>query len=93
MTLQVMDQECLLTTQSELINTLFTGHQRADTMNFKDHNKANTTNLKLSTETDHEGQQSSVTGPKPMKMTDEPQEHKCHEEILSVQIHDMQKST
>ena len=86
MTLQVMDQECPPTTKSELIvfYTLSTGHQRADTMNFKGHNKANTTNLKLSTKTDRKGQQTLVTGPKPMKMTDEPQEHKCHEEILSV---------
>ena len=55
-------------------------------------NKANKTNSKLSNKTGHKGQHISVTRPAQIKMTEEPQEHKCHKEILSVQIDDTQKS-
>ena len=77
-----MDQECPLTMPSKINHTLFTGH-----------NKAKTTNTKLSTKLDHKGQQTLVAGPNPNEMTAEPQEHECHEEILSIQIDDMLKST
>ena len=53
-------------------------------------NKANT---KHSNEKDHNGQHKSVNRPAQIKQMDEPQEHKCHEEILSVHIDDTQKST
>ena len=42
---------------------------------------------------DHEGQPESVTRPKLSEKTEEPQEQKSHEEILSVHIDDTQKST
>ena len=42
---------------------------------------------------DHKGQHNLVTRLVQTKLTEEPQEHKCHEEILSVQIDDTQKST
>ena len=42
---------------------------------------------------DHKGQPESVVRPKQSGTTKEPQEQKCHEEILSVHIDDTQKST
>ena len=42
---------------------------------------------------DHKGQPNSVIRPTRMEKTWEPQEQKRHEEILSVHIDDMQKST
>ena len=79
--------------QSEKNPTLSIGHQRTNTTNVKDHNKANTKNSKLSNKTDRKGQHTSVTRPLPMKLTEKPQEQKCHEDILSVQIDNTQKST
>ena len=75
--------------KSEENHISYTDHQRANTMNFKDHKKANATNSKLSNKTDCKGQHTSVTRPTQMKLTEKPQEHKCHKEILSVQIDDM----
>ena len=91
-----------------LQNGTITGHQRANTTNSKlsnklDHNSQqtlvnrptpnNTTNPKLSNKPDRNGQQTSVNRPTPNKLTEEPQEHIHHKEILSVQINDTQKST
>ena len=45
------------------------------------------------TKNDHKGQHNSVSRPAQIKQTEEPQEHKHHEEILSIQIDDTQKST
>ena len=42
---------------------------------------------------DREGQPELVARPKQSDKTEEPQEHKSHEEILSVHIDDTQKST
>ena len=93
MTQTETDPECPPMMQSEKNPTLSIGHQRTNTTNVKDHNKANTKSSKLSNNTDRKGQHTSVTRPPPMKPTEKPQEHQCHEEILSVQIDDMQKST
>ena len=71
-----------LTMQNEKNHATITGHQRA-----------NTTNSKLLNKPDCKSQQTSVNRPTPKKPTGEPQEHICHEEILSVQINDTQKST
>ena len=54
---------------------------------------SNKANAKHSNEKDHIGQHKSVNRPAQIKQTEEPQEHKCHEEILSVHIDDTQKST
>ena len=53
-------------------------------------NKANT---KHSNEKNHNGQHKLVNRPAQIKQTEEPQEHTCHEEILSVHTDDTQKST
>ena len=42
---------------------------------------------------DRKGQHTLVTRLTQVKQTEEPQEHKCHKVILSVQIDDTQKST
>ena len=42
---------------------------------------------------DHKGQPNSVNRPTGTEKTQEPQEQKCHEEILSVHIDETQKST
>ena len=49
-------------------------------------------NKQKSTE-DHQGQPESVARPKQPGKTEEPQEQKSHEEILSVHIDDTQNST
>ena len=54
---------------------------------------SNKSNAKDSNEKDHNGQHKSVNRPAQIKQTEELQEHKCHEEILSVDIDDTQKST
>ena len=53
----------------------------------------NTTTSKLSSKPDLNDQQTSINRPTPNKPADEPQEHICHKEILSVQINNTQKST
>ena len=70
------------TTQNEKNHATITGHQRA-----------NTTNSKLLKKPGCNSQQTSVNRPTLTKPIGEPQEHICHQEILSVQINDMQKST
>ena len=62
-------------------------------MNFKGHKKTNMTNSKLSNKTNCKGQHTAVTRLTPTKLTEEPQEYKCHNQILSVEIDDTQKST
>ena len=79
--------------QSEKDHITSISHQRANTKNFKGHKKTNITNSKLSNKSDCKGQHTSVDRPTPIELTEEPQEHTCHKEILSVQIDDMQKST
>ena len=77
------------------------GHQRANTTHISSQSKANgvnhilsnKANAKHSNEKDHNGQHKSVNRPAQIKLTEEPQEYKCHEEILSVHIDDTQKST
>ena len=51
-----------------------------------------TANAKHSNKKDHNSQHKSVNRPAQIKQTEEPQEHKRHEEILSVPIVDTQKS-
>ena len=77
------------------------GHQRANTMYITSQNTAskiihkppNGTNSKHLDTKDHKGQLNLVSRPAQTEKTEEPQEQKCHEEILSVHIDDMQKST
>ena len=91
----------LPTMQSEENQSPYNGHQRANTMHISSLSKANSVNHKLSNKAntkhsnkkDHNGQHKSVNRPAQIKQTEEPQEHKCHEEILSVHIDDTQKST
>ena len=87
-----MDLEFPPTMQGEKNHSPPTSHQRANTSNVTIHNKADKTNSKLSNKMDYKGQHISVTRPALIKLTEEPQEHKCHEDILSVQIDDTQKS-
>ena len=81
------------TTQGEISNSSHTGHQRANTSNIPSQKKANKTNSKPFNKIDHKGQHTLVTRPAQVKLTEEPQEHKHHEQILSVQINDTQKPT
>ena len=88
------------TTQGEENQSPHNGHQRANTMHISSQSKANGVNhilsnkasTKHSNEKDHNGQHKSVNRPTQIKQTEEPQEHKCHEEILSAHIDDTQKS-
>ena len=76
------------------------GHQRANTMHISSqsmankvtHKPPNGTNSKYFNKKDHKGQHNLVSRPAQTEKTEEPQEHKCHEEILSVHIDDTQKS-
>ena len=61
-------------------------------MNFKGHKRANVTNSKLSSKSDCKGQHTLVNRSTPTELMEEPQEQTCHEEILSVQINNIQKS-
>ena len=87
------DPECPLTMQSEKNHIPSVGHQRAKKTNFKGHKKANVTNSKLSSKPNCIGQHTLVDRPTLMEPTEEPQEHTHHEEILSVQTDNTQKST
>ena len=77
------------------------GYQRANTTHISSQSMANKvmhtlpsrTNPKYSDKKDHKGQHNSVSRPAQMEKTEEPQEYKCHEEILSGHIDDTQKST
>ena len=90
-----------LTTQGEENQSPHNGHQRANTTHISSQSKANgvnhilsnKANAKHSNEKDHNSQHKSVNRPAQIKQPEEPQEHKCHEEILSVHIDDTQKST
>ena len=89
------------TMQDETEQSLQNGHQRAKNMNNASQSKATRTihkspngaKTKQKNTEDHEGQPESVARPKPSEKTEEPQEQKSHEEILSVHIDDTQKST
>ena len=77
------------------------GHQRANNTNNTSQSKAtrtihkppNRAKTKHKNTKDHEGQPELVTRPKLPEKTEEPQEQKSHEEILSVHIDDTEKST
>ena len=57
------------------------------------HKSPNRAKTKQKNTKDHEGQPEPVTRPKLSRKTEEPQEQKSHEEILSVHIDNTQKST
>ena len=90
-----------LTTQDETKQPLQNGHQRAKNTNSSSQTKATKTihkspngaKTKQKNTEDHQGQPESVMRPKQSGKTEEPQEQKSHEEILSVHIDDTQKST
>ena len=87
--------------QGETKQSPYFGHQRADTTYTSSQNMASKTihkslngaNSKQMDTKDHKGQPNLVSRPAQTEKTEEPQEQKCHEEILSVHIDDMQKST
>ena len=87
--------------QDETEQSLQNGHQRAENMNNTSQSKATRTmqkspngvKTKQKNTEDHEGQPELVARPKPSEKTEQPQEQKSHEEILSVHIDDTQKST
>ena len=89
------------TTQEETKQTLQNGHQRAKDLNSSSQSKATKTThkspsgakTKQKNTEDHQGQPEPVMRPKQTKKTEEPQEQKNHEEILSVHIDNTQKST
>ena len=81
-----MKPECPLTMQEETKQSPQHGHQRANTMHTSSQSKASKTK-------DRKGQPNFVIRPTQMEKTGEPQEQKCHKEILSVHIDDTQKST
>ena len=96
-----MKLEHPLTTQDETKQPLQNGHQRAKNTNSESQCKATKTihkssygaKTKQKSTEDHQGQLESVVRPKQSGKTEEPQEQKSHEEILSVHIDDTQKST
>ena len=96
-----MKLECPPTTQDETKQPLQNGHQRAENTNNTSQNKAiktihkppNGAKTKQKNTEDHQGQPELVARPKQSGKTEEPQEQKSHEEILSVHIDDTQKST
>ena len=96
-----MKPDCPPTTQNETEQLLQNGHQRAETKNNISQSKATRTihkplngaKTKQKNTKDHEGQPEMVERPNLPEKTEEPQEQKHHEEILSVHIDDTQKST
>ena len=96
-----MKLECPPTTQGETKQPPHYGHQRADTTYTSSQNMASKTihkspngaSSKHMDTKDHKGQPNSVSRPAQTEKTEEPQEQKRHEEILSVHIDDTQKST
>ena len=96
-----MKWEHPLTTQDETKQPLQNGHQRAKNTNKGSQSKAtrtihkspNRAKAKQKNTEDHEGQPEAVARPKQSEKTEEPQEQKSHEEILSVHIDGTQKST
>ena len=96
-----MKPECPPTTQDETKQPPHCGHQTAKSTHSPSQSKATKTiqeppnrakNNQRNTE-DHKGQPKSVIGPTQTEKTEEPQEQKSHEEILSVHIDNTQKST
>ena len=89
------------TMQGETKQSPHHGHQRANTTYSPSQNTASKithelprgANSKYSNTNDHKGQHNLVSRPAWTEKTEEPQEHKCHEEILSVHIDVTQKST
>ena len=89
------------TMEGEENHSPHTGHQRANTTHISSQSKANKVNHKLPNKAnskhlnkkDYKGQHNSVSRSAQIKQTEEPQEHKRHKKILSVQINDTQKST
>ena len=96
-----MKLECPPTTQDRTKQPLQNGHQRAKNTNSSSQSKATKTihkspngaKTKQKNTEDHQGQPESVMRPTQTGKTEEPQEQKSHEEILSVHIDDTQKST
>ena len=97
----IMKPEHPPTMQGETKQSPHCGHQRADTMHTSSQSKASKTihkppnraKTKHKDTKDHKGQPNPVVRPAQTEKTEEPQEQKCHEEILSVHIDDTQKST
>ena len=87
--------------KDETEQLLQNGHQRTKNTNNASQSKATRTihkspngaKTKQKNTKDHEGQPELVARPKLSGKTEEPQEQKSHEEILSVYIDDTQKST
>ena len=96
-----MKPECPPTRQDETKWLLQCGHQRAETTHSPSQSKATKTihkspdgaKTKQKNTEDHQGQPESVIRPTQAEKTEEPQEQKSHEEILSVHMDDTQKST
>ena len=97
-----MKLERPLTTQDKTEQLQQNGHQRAENTNNASQSKVTRTIHKSpngaktkqkNTTKDHEGQPELVARPKLSGKTEEPQEQKSHEEILSVHIDNTQKST
>ena len=93
--------ECPPTMQDKTKQPPHCGHQRADTTHSSSQSKAtktihkppNRAKTKQKNTEDHKGQPKLVIGPTWREKTEEPQEQKSHEEIMSVHIDDTQKST
>ena len=93
--------ECPLTAQNKIKQPQHCGHQRAKTTHNLSQSKATKTihkslnreKTKQKNTKDHKGQPKSVIGPTQTEKTEQPQEQKCHKEILSVHIDETQKST
>ena len=93
--------ECPLTTQDETKQSPHYDHQRTDTKDTSSKNMASKTihkppnraNSKHTDTKDHKGQPNLGSRPTWTEKTEEPQEQKCHKEILLVHIDDTQKST
>ena len=89
------------TMQGEIKQPPHHGYQRADITYISSQNMASKithktptgANSKYSSTKDCKGQHNPVSRPAETEKTEEPQEQKCHEEILSVHIDDTQKST
>ena len=87
--------------QDETKQLLQNGHRRAENTNNASQSKATRTiykspngaKTKQENTKDHEGQPEAVIRPKQSGTTEEPQEQKSHEEILSANIDNTQKST
>ena len=96
-----MKPECPRTRHDETKQPPHWGHQKAETTHSSSQSKATKTlqeppngaKTKQKNTEDHQGQPESVVRPTQTEKTEEPQEQKSHEEILSVHIDDTQKST